>query len=132
LNFPVLQASEYDSVLLYCERDRTSSSSADPPVTEVVNAAIDLFSVALPLQVPKVQESSVEQIATLLASNSLQRNPGRKAAMTVNVAVALLHTLKFSPKETSSLPGKLDSSTEKIIQELLQASEPQCNLRVTC
>jgi hypothetical protein len=132
LNFPICQASEHDSVLLYYERDRISSSSADPPVTEVVNAAIDLFSVALPLQVPKVQESSVEQIATLLSSHSLQRNPGRRAAMTVNIAVALLHTLKVATKETASLPGKLDSSTEKIIQELLQASKPKYVTQSIC
>lgn len=98
------------------------SSYADPPVTEVVNAAIDLFAIAFPLQTPKVQESSVEQIATLLSSPSLQRNPGRKAAMTVNIAVALLHALKVAVKETASLPGNLDSSAERIIQEFLQAS----------
>ncbi|KAL1970296.1 hypothetical protein VTN77DRAFT_5456 [Rasamsonia byssochlamydoides] len=120
LNFPVCQASEHDSVLLYCERDRTASSYADPPVTEVVNAAVDLFALAFPLQTPKVQESSVEQIATLLSSNILQRNPGRKAAMTVNIAVALLHALKVAVKETASLPGNVDSSAERIIQELLQ------------
>jgi hypothetical protein len=42
--------------------------------------------------------------------------------MIVNIAVALLHALKVAVKEVASLPGNLDSSTEKIIQELLQAS----------
>ncbi|KAH8695099.1 armadillo-type protein [Talaromyces proteolyticus] len=120
LNFPICQASEYDSVLLYSKQDGQSAFYTDPPVTGVVNTAIELFAVALPLQPPKVQESSVEQIATLLSSNSLQRNLGRKAAMSINIAVALLHTLRVSVKETTSLHGNLDSSTEKIIQELLQ------------
>jgi hypothetical protein len=88
----------------------------------VVNTAIELFAVALPLQTPKVQESSVEQIATLLSSHTLQRNPGRKAAMSINIAIALLHTLKVAVKETPSLPGNLDLSTGKIMQELLQVS----------
>lgn len=116
------QASEHDSVLLYGSRDGFSTFYTDPPVTEAVNAAIDLFAVALPLQTPKVQESSVEQIVTLLSSHSLQRNPGRKVAMTINIAIALLHTLKVAVRETIALPGKLEASTEKIIQELLQVS----------
>ena len=108
-------------MLLYSVRDRKDESFADPPATEVVNAAINLFSVALPIQGPKVQESSLEQMATLLSAQSLQRNPGRKAAMTVNIAVALLNTLKVAVKETSSAPGDLKhAATEKIMQELLQ------------
>lgn len=121
LTFPICQASEHDSVLLYCSRDG-DAPSADPPATGVVNASIDLFSVAIPLHTPKVQESSVEQIATFLSSPSLQRNPGRKAAMAVNVAVALLHALKVAVKETSSVAGKLNTATDKILQELLQVS----------
>lgn len=96
--------------------------AADPPTTGVVNAAIELFSVAIPLHAPKVQESTVEQIATFLSSQSLQRNPGRKAAMTVNIAVALLHALRVAVKETEFAAGSLSNSTDKILQELLQVS----------
>jgi hypothetical protein len=87
-----------------------------------VNAAIELFSVALALHAPKVQESSVEQIATFLSSTGLQRNPGRKAAMVVNISVALLHALKVAAKETSSAARKLSPTTEKVMQELIQVS----------
>ena len=93
---------------------------ADPHSTGVVNAAIELFSVAIPLHAPKVQESSVEQIATFLSSSSLQRNPGRKAAMVVNIAVALLEALKVALKDSNSTSGKLNPTTDKILQELLQ------------
>ena len=120
LTFPVSQASEHDSILLYCATDKVTNSLTDPPITTVVNAAIELFALALPMQAPKVQESSVEQVATLLSSQGLQRNPGRKAAMVVNVAVALLHALKVAVRETASPPGNLDASTEKILQEILQ------------
>lgn len=120
MTFPICQTSEHDSVLLYCSRD--GDAHADPPTTGVVNAAIDLFSLAIPLHAPKVQESTVEQIATFLSSHSLQRNPGRKAAITVNIAVALLHALKVALKETDSVSGKLSSANDKIMQELLHVS----------
>ncbi|KAJ0425330.1 armadillo-type protein [Aspergillus carlsbadensis] len=119
LNFPICQASEHDSVLLYSAR-QGESVFADPHSTGVVNSAIELFSVAISLHAPKVQESSVEQIATFLSSTGLQRNPGRRAAMIVNVSVALLHTLKIAVREGGSSPGKLSPTTEKVFQELIQ------------
>ncbi|KAL1960034.1 hypothetical protein VTO42DRAFT_206 [Malbranchea cinnamomea] len=118
---PLCQAREHDSVLLYSSKEQDCATLPDPPSTGVVNAAINLFSVTLPLQTPKVQEGSVEQIATLLSTQSLNRNPGRKAAMTVNIAVALLHTLRVATRETAFAPGNMKHvATEKIIQELLQ------------
>ncbi|KAL2786846.1 armadillo-type protein [Aspergillus keveii] len=119
LNFPICQASEHDSVLLYSAR-QGESVFTDPHSTGVVNSAIELFSVALSLHAPKVQESSVEQIATFLSSTGLQRNPGRKAAMIVNISVALLHTLKIAVREGGSSAGKLSPTTEKVFQELIQ------------
>ncbi|KAI9802828.1 MAG: hypothetical protein M1833_001427 [Piccolia ochrophora] len=121
---PICGAREHDSVSLYVyDPGRLQSGDVpDPPATEVVNAAIILFAVALPFQAPKVQESIIEQIATFLASNHLQRDPGRKAAMTINVATALLATLKVAMKETCVPPGDLRSpSVEKNLQELLRA-----------
>ena len=94
----------------------------DPPTTGVVNSAIELFSVAIALHSPKIQESSVEQIATFLTSPGLQRNPGRKAAVSVNIAVALLHALKVAVKETDFVAGKLSTSTDKTLQELVQVN----------
>lgn len=117
--FPICQASEHDSVLLYSTR-QGDRFSADPQSTGVVNAAIELFSVAIALHAPKVQESSVEQIATYLSSTGLQRNPGRKAAMVVNISVALLHALKIAVRESGPTAGKLSPTTEKVLQELIQ------------
>jgi len=62
----------------------------------------------------------LEQIATFLASGSLQRDPGRKAAMVVNVAVALLGTLKVTISEEVPSASLSTASVLKIIQELLQ------------
>jgi hypothetical protein len=89
-------------------------------MTGVVNSAIDLFAVAIALHSSKIQESSFEQIASFLASPSLQRNPGRKAALAVNISVALLHALKVAVKETDFVAGKLSTSTDKTLQELVQ------------
>ncbi|EAW08709.1 AP-1 complex accessory protein LAA1 [Aspergillus clavatus NRRL 1] len=120
MTFPICQASEHDSLLLYSSRGKGDSTVADPHATGVINAAIELFAVAIPLHAPKVQESSMEQIATFLSSSSLQRNPGRKAAMVVNTAVALLHALKATSRDSGSQSGKLNPVTEKVLQELLQ------------
>ena len=93
----------------------------DPPATEVVNSAISLFAVTLPLQSARIQESILEQLSTSLAAKSLQRDPGRKAAITVNIALALLGTLKVTMSETLAIPGDLKSPpVEKYLDELLR------------
>ncbi|EPE09618.1 heat repeat protein [Ophiostoma piceae UAMH 11346] len=100
---------------------RTSSLLPDPPATEVVNLAIQLFAYVFPLTPPKVQESILEQVATFMSAGSLQRDPGRKAAMNVNVAVALLSTLKVAVKETTAPSGDVTNpQVEKLLQDLIR------------
>lgn len=95
----------------------------DPPATQVVNSAIMLFATALPLQSPKVQEGLLEQLVTFLSSNNLQRNPGRKAAVTTNIAIAVLGAIKVAVRETPAEPGDLrQPSVEKYLQEILNVS----------
>ncbi|EAQ91112.1 hypothetical protein CHGG_03047 [Chaetomium globosum CBS 148.51] len=66
-------------------------------------------------------ESVLEQVTTFVAAGSLQRDPGRKAAVNVNVATALLSILRVAVKETRSPPGDVtNSAVEKLIQELLR------------
>ncbi|KAK8212663.1 HEAT repeat protein-like protein [Phyllosticta capitalensis] len=121
---PVCNATEHDSISLYIRRDGNVDMDElpDPPATEVVNAALSLFAILLPLQTPKVQESLLEQIQSFLSAGTLVRDPARKAAMTVNIATALLGALKVANKETSSPPGDLKSAAvEKALQELLHS-----------
>lgn len=93
----------------------------DPPATEVVNSAIALFAVCLPLQESKIQESILEQLSVHLSAKSLQRDPGRKAAVTVNISLALLGALKVSAGETSANAGNLGSpAVEKCLDEFLR------------
>ena len=108
---------------LYVSSIENRDGLPDPPSTEVINASITLFAVSLPLQPAKVQESILEQMATMISAPALQRDPARKAAITVNVAVALLLTLKVAVKETTSAPGDLTNvAVEKIMQNILRVS----------
>ena len=113
---PICSSLDHDSLCLYL-----NDSSPDPPATEVVNVAIDLFAIALPLTPAKIQESILEQVATFLSAGSLQRDPGRKAAMEVNVATALYSTMKIAAKETTSPSGDLtNAAVERLIQDMLR------------
>ncbi|KAK3368145.1 armadillo-type protein [Podospora didyma] len=117
---PVCGTLEHDASLLYIG-NVDGRSLPDPPATEVVNMAIQLFAFVFPLNPAKVQESVLEQVTTFVAAGSLQRDPGRKAATKVNVATALLSTLRVALKETKSPPGDITNiAVEKLIQELLR------------
>jgi HEAT repeat-containing protein 5 len=118
---PICSSLEHDSLALYVDSVSDSGSYPDPPATEVVNTAIKLFAIAFPLTASKIQESILEQIATFLAAGSLQRDPGRKAAMQINVATAFLSTMKVAVKETQSPSGDLtNSAVEKLMQEMVR------------
>ena len=93
----------------------------DPPSTEVVNSAIKLFAVSLPLQPAKIQESILEQLTTHLSASALHRDPGRKAAITVNVAIALLATVKASSRDPTLAQGDItNTAVGKGIRDILQ------------
>ena len=49
----------------------------------------------------------------------LQRDPGRKAAVTVNAAMALLATLKVSANETAAYRGDVrNTAVERVLDEM--------------
>lgn len=118
---PVCGAREHDSVYIHIQGDNGYEELPDPPPTEVVNSAITLFAMALPLQDPRVQEGMLEQLMTFLFAKTLQRDPGRKAAVTVNVALALFGALKVAMSETKALPGEMKHpAVEKCMDDLLK------------
>lgn len=124
---PILGAREHDSVYLHLQGFCISEELPDPPATEVVNSAIALFASALPLQIPKVQEAILEQLATFLASQNLQRDPGRRAAISANTAMALLGALKVALGETTAESGDLKhQGIVECLQSLLRVSY-NCN-----
>ncbi|KAF2647448.1 HEAT repeat protein-like protein [Lophiostoma macrostomum CBS 122681] len=117
---PICGAREHDSISLYLGKSLDIQDLPDPPATEVVNSALQLFAICLPLQTPKIQESILEQMTSFLSANSLQRDINRKSAMMVNIAYGLLSALKVAVKETKSVPGDLKGpAVEKVIQSFL-------------
>ncbi|KAL8956239.1 MAG: hypothetical protein Q9183_006370, partial [Haloplaca sp. 2 TL-2023] len=120
---PVCGALEHDSVSINSHDRKQLDASPDPPATEVVNSAIALFAAVFPSQSPKVQEFALEQLMTLLSAGAMQRAPGRKAAVCINVAMALLGTVKVAVGETTAVSGDLKHpAVEKGLQTLLRVS----------
>ena len=118
---PICGAQEHDSISLYTNSEGHVEGLPDPPATEIVNSAIVLFATAFPLQNSRVQEGVLAQLATFLTSSSLQRDPGRRAAVAVNTALALLSALKVTVGETIAEHGDLKHpSVGKTIDEILR------------
>ena len=116
---PIISSFEHDSLLLYSTAQPAASPAAVTPASQVVNAAIELFAIALPLQPPRVQESSLEQLATL-AAQQFPRDPGRKAAMSANIATAMLGAMMVANRETNFDGGRIAATAiEKAVEEMV-------------
>ena len=119
---PVGASPEYDGTCCYLGHNVPveEEETPNPPGAETVNAAISAFGLCLPLQSPKVQESTLEQVTSSVSAVALQKDPARKAAITVNVALALMTACKVATGEAGSAKGELkNQSTEKGMQALL-------------
>ncbi|KAG6008585.1 hypothetical protein E4U21_004225 [Claviceps maximensis] len=118
---PVCGSLEHDASMLYVSQVDDLCVFPDPPATEVINNAIQLFAFAFPLTPAKVQESVLEQIKTFASAGLLQRDAGRKAAITVNVALAILSSLKVAVKETRSQSGSVANlAVERLLQDMVR------------
>ncbi|KKA31047.1 hypothetical protein TD95_002972 [Thielaviopsis punctulata] len=122
---PVCGTLEHDASVLYISSDGAGSTSQsempDPAATEVVNLAIQLFAFIFPQTPAKVQESILEQIKTFSSAGALQRDPGRKAAMNVNIATALLCTMRVVARETKSPAGNVTNmAVERLLQDMVR------------
>src|SRR5699024_5224255 len=54
-------------------------------------------------------------------AGSLQRDPGRKAAINVNIATAILACMRVATKETSSSPGSVANlAVERLLQDIVR------------
>ncbi|KAF5604047.1 omega-conotoxin-sensitive calcium channel alpha-1 subunit rbB-I [Fusarium subglutinans] len=121
LRSPICGSLEHDASVLYIGSTDSFFSSPDPPATEVINAAIQLFAFAFPLTPGKVQESILEQIRTFASAGTLIRDPGRKAAINVNLAAAILATMRVAVKETKSPSGDISNqAVEALLQDIVR------------
>lgn len=117
---PVGTAAENDATTCYLDVHSEENELPGPPATEAVDAAIAAFALSLPLQSPKVQDSTLEQIASSLGAISLQKDPARKIAITANMALALSTALRVATGDLGSIKGELKSvQAEKGLQSLL-------------
>ncbi|KAJ4141040.1 hypothetical protein NW768_000247 [Fusarium equiseti] len=121
LRSPICGSLEHDASVLYIGSADHYSTTPDPPATEVINAAIQLFAFAFPLTPGKVQESILEQIRTFASAGTLIRDPGRKAAINVNLAAAILATMRVAVKETRSPSGDVSNqAVEALLQDIVR------------
>ncbi|KPM40666.1 Pof6 interactor protein 1 [Neonectria ditissima] len=121
LRSPICGSLEHDASVLYIGSFNTSSAAPHPPSTEVINTAIQLFAFAFPLTPAKVQESILEQIRTFASAGVLQRDPGRKAAINVNLAAAILATMRVAVRETQSPAGDISNhKVEALLQDIVR------------
>ena len=121
---PICSSAENDGTSCYLDLDLKATGQdhpmPSPSATEAVNAAICAFGLCLPLQAPKVQEGTLEQLSSNLGSMALQKDPARKAAISVNAALALLTACKVVVGETGAAKGDLrHQTTERAMQSLL-------------
>lgn len=121
LQSPVCGSLEHDALLLYVDDAKGHSSLPDPPATEVINSALQLFAFAFPLTPAKVQESILEQIRTFASAGMLHRDPGRRAAIHVNIAIAILTTMRVAVKETQAPSGSVSNmAVERLLQDMVR------------
>ncbi|KAI0688492.1 clathrin-coated vesicle protein [Cytidiella melzeri] len=96
-NKPILRSWEYDPMILcLAQQPNTVGDEADtsPASTAAVNEAIRIFAELLPLQDLSSMTKTVNQLVEATASAKADKNSGRKAAVLVNSAVALVLALR--------------------------------------
>ncbi|KAJ9612101.1 hypothetical protein H2200_003698 [Cladophialophora chaetospira] len=119
LRCPAIAAIEHDPALIARQDTGLNEAEISSPATSSINLAIKLFAISLPLQSARIQESTIEQLITTV-SQPLQREPGRKAAMQFNAALALLCALGVANNETPYIAGKMNvAATGQAITDLL-------------
>jgi HEAT repeat-containing protein 5 len=116
---------ENDSNSLYTQGGKiTGIPTPVPPSTALVDAAIDLFSQMVLDQPMKIQESAFTHIAARLGDPSLGRNAGRKAAVTMNVVLALSKALS----KLTNRSFKDANYSERVTSSILDVLHVPCSL----
>ncbi|EKM52639.1 uncharacterized protein PHACADRAFT_186750 [Phanerochaete carnosa HHB-10118-sp] len=98
-NKPIIRSLEHDPLSVcqarFSESDRQGQCVNTPPAaTAAIDEAIQLFSQLLPLQDSASMTRTVAQLVEATGSTKSEKNTGRKAAVLVNSAVALVLALR--------------------------------------
>lgn len=136
LKKPILGAPEHDPMVIYTTFalptavSRYSLPKPRPVATGVIDAAIELFAILLPLQSSVLQGSMMDDLSKMLKNSTLDKNPGRKMAIQVNAVVALLGATKYAMAEGKrheqrAFEGPLASSlSQSILKDSIVHSDP--------
>ena len=92
-----------------------------PPQTGVIDAGILLFASVFPLQTTEGQIQSLATLSSHLKSGKLERNPGRKQAITANTMIALARSLEHASKLASrNIKSLSNGQISDLLKSLLQ------------
>jgi hypothetical protein len=95
----VLGACEHDPLSLcqaYISQADSQLREPPPAATSVVDAAIELFAQLLPLQDLACTTRTITQLLESVRSPKLEKNSGRKSAVLINAAIALVLTMRHA------------------------------------
>ncbi|TRM58754.1 armadillo-type protein [Schizophyllum amplum] len=95
---PIIGACEHDTLTLCMGRSTDTTyltNEPPPPATSVVDTSIELFSRLLPLQDLSTTVRIITELLEHARSQKLEKNAGRKAAVFINSAVAIVMTLRI-------------------------------------
>lgn len=98
-NKPIIRSLEHDPLVVcqarFGDADRQAQRLETPPAaTAAVDEAIQLFAQLLPLQDSASMLRTVAQLVEATGSAKVEKNTGRKAAVLVNSAIALVLALR--------------------------------------
>jgi hypothetical protein len=97
---PILGSSEHDWLALLSP-SVVKLRPPPPPATGLVDAAVELFALYLPLQDLPTQSGLVHQMTNFVHSNKLEKNLGRKVAILGNATTSVLGALRVAMQGNS-------------------------------
>lgn len=126
LRKPVLGACEHDPLVLCQQQSRGLDGKLfqpvepTPPTTAVVDAAVELFAQLLPLQEPTISIRTLNTLLEAVRSSKLEKNIGRRVAVTVNASIAIVLTLRNAMSSTHAKQARDDLGSTQITSLLSQ------------
>ncbi|CEG80418.1 hypothetical protein RMATCC62417_14760 [Rhizopus microsporus] len=134
LERPMIGSLELDPFYAYTHHDGNKKKSYIPqpvsPSTSYVDASIELFATLFCNQPTPIQESTFELMVKAVKDPKLERNSPRRAALLVNIVVALIGAFKHmavlsrKKKEVIGLSPKATQLLQEILMEVVTHPDP--------
>ncbi|KAL4206381.1 hypothetical protein CU097_005637 [Rhizopus azygosporus] len=134
LERPMIGSLELDPFYAYTYHDGNKKKSYIPqpvsPSTSYVDASIELFATLFCNQPTPIQESTFELMIKAVKDPKLEKNSPRRAALLVNIVVALIGAFKHmavlsrKKKEVIGLSPKATQLLQEILMEVVTHPDP--------